>query len=188
MNKRIMAVSVGGILIIAMAAEIFAFKDLTVDAVTMATTHNPMSGEVAWLTDARTPATDPQAPAVAWDWIGLLAVSWPDTVRLATIRVYLGELHTYRVFGYVGGGFTKDGLRLGEELPVYGWEKSTPKGITGWYDIPCSMHDPIDNLSFQVIQGATIYELQFLSPGGTAIQHSSFGAVKRSVIEPEFLR
>jgi hypothetical protein len=165
------------------ALEVFAAKDITFDAVTMATTHNVWMGEMAWLTDGRTPDTDSEAQAVQWVWIGLLAVSWPDTVRLETVRVYLGELHTYRLFGYVGGSFTEEGLRLGEELPAYGWEKMTPEGLSGWYDIPCASPSPIDNISFQVIGGATIYEMQFLGPGGTAIQPASFGVIKKSLLK-----
>ena len=181
--KIVSIVSAAGIFIFFAAMEIFALKDVTPDAVTMATTRNPWTGEVAWLTDGRTPATDSQAPGVQWDWIGLLAVSWPDPVQLAIIRVYLGELHTYRVFGYLGGGFSEDGLRLGEELAVYGWEKTAPEGVAGWYEIPCESESPVDNISFQVIGGATIYEIQFLSSDGTVIRPVNLGAVKRSFLK-----
>ena len=173
----------GGLCLVFTALEIFALKDLTPDAVTMATTSNPWTGEVAWLTDRRTPDTDPEAAAVQWNWIGLLAVSWPDTVRLGAIRVYLGELHTYRVFGYLGGGFSENGLRLGEELAVYGWEKTAPEGVAGWYEIPCESETAVDNISFQVIGGATVYEIQFLSPAGTAIRPFSLGAIKRTFLQ-----
>ena len=152
-------------LLLVWALEVFAFVDITFDAVTMATTHNRWTGDLAWLTDGQTPDNNPQAQAVEWVWIGLVAVSWPDTVRLERVRVYLGELRTYRLFGYVGGGFTEDGLRFGEELPAYGWEKAVPEGATGWYDIPCASKEPVDNISFQVIGGATIYEMQFFGPG-----------------------
>jgi hypothetical protein len=181
MHKLVLLI--GGILTILVALETFALKDITLDAVTMATTHNFWTGDLTWLTDGRVPDNDPEAQAVEWEWIGLLAVSWPDTVRLETIRVYFGELHTYRLFAYVGGSFTEEGQRLGEEFSVYGWEEAVPEGITGWYDIPCPAESPVDNISFQVIGGATIYEMRFLRPGGTAIQPASFGAVKRSFIK-----
>jgi hypothetical protein len=168
-NRLLSTLSLAGLCLL-LAGAAFASQDITPDAITMATTRNFWSGDVAWLTDGRTPDEDPQAPAFEWDWIGLLAVSWPDTVHLAVIRVYLGEMSSYRLFGYAGGGFTQEGQRVGAETAVYGWEEVVPSGTTGWYDIPCAPEFPIDNISFQVIGGAVIYEMRFLAPDGTAIQ------------------
>jgi hypothetical protein len=147
-----------------------ATMDLTPDAVTMATTRNLWTGDVAWLTDGRTPDEDPHALAFEWNWIGLLAVSWPDTVRLASIRVYLGKMGQYRIYGYAGGHFTEEGYRVGADTAVFGLADSVPAGSSGWYDIPCEPEFSVDNISFQVIGGATIYEMQFLGPNGTTIQ------------------
>ncbi len=96
-----------------------------------------------------------------------MAVSWPDTVRLQTIRVYLGKMYQYRVFGYLGGGFTEEGFRVGGLTSLYGHEAIVPAGVTGWYDIPGSPEFAIDNISLQVVGGAVIYEIEFLSPDGT---------------------
>ena len=153
-----------------MAPEDSGLTDITPDAVTMATTRNPWTGDVAWLTDGRTPDQDPKAPAVEWDWIGLLAVSWPDTVRLAKIRVYLGQMDQYKLFGYRGGGFSEDGERVGVETAVYGRQDSVPAGRTGWCDIPFDPQHPVDNISFTVIGGAAIYEMRFLGPQGEPVR------------------
>ena len=160
------------------APELFSLQNITPDALTMATISNFWTGDVSWLTDGRIPATDPEAAAMQWEWIGLVAVSWPDAVHLATIRVYLGELHTYRIFGYLGGGFSEEGMRLGDEAAVFGLEAEVPEGVAGWYEIPIDAAGAVDNISFQVVGGATIYELEFLSPGGTAIHPLSLGALK----------
>ena len=141
-------------------------------------TRNLWTGDVAWLTDGRTPDENPDAPAFEWEWIGLLAVSWPDTVRLATIQVYLGEMEHYRVFGYAGGSTTEDGLRVDVETAAYGREDVVPSAITGWYDIPCDPEFPVDNISFQVIGGAVIYEIRFLGPDGASVRP---GTMKRGL-------
>ena len=179
MAKILSAVLVVCAFIFLGAPELFSLQNITPDALTMATTSNFWTGEVSWLTDGRTPATDPEAAAMQWEWIGLLAVSWPDTVHLATIRVYLGELRTYRIFGYLGGGFSAKGMRLGDEAAVFGLEAEVPEGVAGWYEIPINAAGAVDNISFQVVGGATIYELEFLSPGGTAIHPLSLAALKR---------
>ena len=183
MAKILSAVLVACAFIFWAAQELFSFQNITPDAVTMATTSNFWTGEVSWLTDGRIPATDPEAAAMQWDWIGLLAVSWPDTVHLATIRVYLGELNAYRIFGYLGGGFSAKGMRLGDEAAVFGLQATAPEGVAGWYEIPINAAGAVDNISFQVVGGATIYELEFLSPGGTAIHPLSLGALKRALKE-----
>jgi hypothetical protein len=148
----------------AAAPEYSARSDITPDAVTMATTRNLWTGEVAWLTDGRTPDTDPGAGALKWEGVGLVAVSWSDTVRIERIRVYLGDMTRYRVFGYLGGHFNQRGDRVGVETAVYGREDMVSAEKTGWYDISFPPETPIDNLSFQVIDGAAIYEIQILGP------------------------
>ena len=168
---------IGVCLVLATAAR--ATEDITVDATTMATTRNLWTGEAAWLTDGRTPDQDPEAPAFTWEWVGLLAVSWPDTVRLEAIRVYLGAMGSYHVYGYLGGGFTEDGMREGGETPAFAVRGAVPAGTKGWYEIPCSPENPIDNLSFQVLQGAILYEMRFLAPGGAPVQP---GLVKRGLL------
>lgn len=171
--------SAAAILIVCAALEVSALRDITLDAVTMATVTNSPVGELAWLTDGRTPATDPQAPGVQWEWTGLVIVSWPDAVDLGSIQVYLGELRLCRISGYLGGGFTEEGQRLGEAEAAFDCEAVPPEGTTGWYEIPCASDEPIDNLSFQVVGGAVIYEMRFLTPGGTAVQPASLGQIKR---------
>lgn len=166
------------------AAEILALTDITPDAVTMATTRNPWTGEVAWLTDGRTPDGDPEAPAVRWEWIGLLAVSWPEPVRLAKIRVYLGELGRYRVFGYMGGSFDQDGERVGVETAVYGRQDLVPAGSTGWCDISFPQEPPVDNISFQVIGGAVVYEMQFLAADGRAVAPGAVREGRSCLLDP----
>ena len=73
-----------------------------------------------------------------------------------------------RLFAYAGGGFTQEGHRVGIETAAYGREDMVPPGTTGWYEIPCNPEHPVDNISFQVIGGAVIYEMRFLAPDGTA--------------------
>jgi hypothetical protein len=65
------------------------------------------------------------------------------------------------------------------QVPVYSREGIVPVGAEGWYDIPCPADVSIDNLGFQVVGGATLYEVQFLGPNGTAIQSTTLSAVKR---------
>ena len=167
MHRAIPTLPVVGLCVL-LAAKAFAVQDITPDAITMATSRNFWTGDAAWLTDGRTPDKDPQAPAFEWDWIGLLAVSWPEPVRLSGVRVYLGEMSRYRLFAYAGGGFTQEGHRVGIETAAYGREDMVPPGTTGWYEIPCNPEHPVDNISFQVIGGAVIYEMRFLAPDGTA--------------------
>lgn len=144
--------------------------DLTADAITRATTRNLSTGDVAWLADGRTPDADPAAGAMTWEGVGLLAVSWPDTVRLAAIRVYLGQMGRYRVFGYLGGRYDDYGDRVDEDSPVYGREDRVAAGAAGWCEIPFAPEVAIDNLNFQVIDGAVIYEIQYLGPAGEPIR------------------
>ena len=67
-------------------------------------------------------------------------------------------------------------------MAVYGWEKTVPEGVVGWYEIPCESESSVDNISFQVIGGATMCEIQFLSSDGTVIRPVSLGAVKRNFL------
>ena len=62
-------------------------------------------------------------------------------------------------------------------------QATAPEGVAGWYEIPINAAGAIDNISFQVVGGATIYELGFLSPGGTAIHPLSLAALKRVLKE-----
>jgi len=155
--------------------------DLTVDAVTRATTANPMVGDVASLTDGRTPDDDPEAPAVEWSGVGLLIVAWPQPVRLATIRMYVVNVDRYGVYGYLGGSYTDTGQRLEVDTPAFLREGLVPVDVEGWYSITCDPEVSIDNLGLQVLGSALVYEVQFLGPDGTAIQSASFGTIKRGV-------
>ena len=163
----------------ALAPAALAGEDITTDATTMATTRNLWTGESAWLTDGRTPDADPEAPAFTWEWVGLLAACWPDTVRLEAIQVYLGTMGRYRVFGYLGGGFTEDGMREGIDTPAFAAQGAVPPGTEGWHEIPCDPDTLIDNLSFQVLDGAVIYEMRFVAPGGAPAQP---GLVRRGLL------
>jgi len=157
-------------LVVGAAAPELAKVDITPDAVTMATTRNLWTGDVGRLTDGRTPDEDPEASALTWEGVGLVAVSWPDTVRLARIHVYHHDMTRYRVFGYLGGSFNAHGDRVGVESAVYGREDRAPTADTGWLDISFPPESPIDNLSFQVIDGAAIYEMQFFGPGDEQVR------------------
>lgn len=99
-----------------------------------------------------------------------MAVSWPDTVQLARIQVYVGKMARYRVFGYLGGGFSEEGHREGVETAVYGLQGEAQEGSEGWLDIPFGQEHAIDNLSFQVVDSAAIYEMRFLGPGDEVLQ------------------
>ena len=166
-----------------LAAPGWAATDLTVDAVTRATTLNPSVGEVAALTDGRTPDQDPEAPAFSWSSIGLLAVGWPSPVHVATLRIYVGQMQRYAVYGYLGGSYTDTGQRLDVETPVYSKEGIVPLDANGWYEIPLPADQAVDNLGLQLIGSATLYEFQFLGPDGTAVQATSFGIVKKRFSE-----
>ncbi|MEW6753050.1 MAG: hypothetical protein AB1505_19030 [Candidatus Latescibacterota bacterium] len=163
-----------------LSAAAFAAVDLTPDAVTQATSLNPVTGEVAALTDGRTPDLDPAAPAFVWGSVGLLRVEWDRPIRLATIRVYLGVMDQYAVYGYLGGRFTETGQRQGGETPVFVKQGLGPLEPSGWFEIACPADTPIDNLGLQVTGGATLYEIQFLGPGSTAVVPASLGLVKRA--------
>lgn len=168
-----------------LAVQTFAAPDLTPDAVTRATTLNPSIGDVAWLTDGRTPDSDSGALPFEWVAAGLVAVAWPEPIHLATIRVYLGDMERYAVYGYLGGSFTENGQRVDVETPAYSKEGLVPIDAGGWFDIPCRSDVLIDNIGFQVIGGAVLYEMQFLGPDGTAIEPTTFGALKRSLFKKD---
>ncbi len=142
-------------------------KDITADAVTRATIRNIHTGDVARLTDGHTPEDDPSAGALGWEGVGMVAVSWPDSVRLAQIRVYVTGVSRYRVFGYLGGGFSARGDREGPETAIYGRQDVVPADSSGWWDISFAADAAIDNLSFQVVDGGAIYEMRFLAVSDT---------------------
>lgn len=136
-------------------------KDITADAVSRATIRNIHTGHVAALTDGRVPDDDISADALAWEGVGMVAVSWPDSVHLVRVRAFVTGVNRYRIFGYAGGGFSDRGDREGVETAVYGREDVVPAGTNGWWDIPFPSDRAIDNLSFQVIDGGAIYEMRF---------------------------
>jgi len=155
--------------------------ELQIDAVTRATTANPMMGNVSALMDGLTPDDDPAAPAVQWSGVGLLLVEWPEPVHLATIRMYVVDVDRYGVYGYLGGSFTDKGQRLEVFSPVLIREGLVPVGDGGWHSITCDPEVPIDNLGLQVTGSAVVYEIDFLWPDGTAIQSTTLGTIKRTV-------
>jgi len=152
--------------------------DLTVDAVTRATELNPSVGDIAVLTDGITPDQDAQAAAFSWPVAGFLVVEWPHPVVLEKIRVYLGDIDRYAYYGYLGGAFNNTGQRSGGSTPVYNREGLGP-GTEGWFDIPITATAPIDNMGIQFTGGATLYEIQFIGPEGTAVQPATLGLIKR---------
>ncbi|MFH1570079.1 MAG: hypothetical protein ABIL09_18955 [Gemmatimonadota bacterium] len=157
-----------------------AATDLTPDAMTRATTLNPSEGDVACLTDGRTPDTDPGATAFSWDSVGLLVVEWEAPVSLTSVRMYLGLVNQYAVYTYLGGRFDEHGQREGEAVPTYTRNGIVPFDATGWYEVTMPSDARIDNLGLQVINGAMLYEVQFIGPGGTPVTPTSLGLVKRS--------
>ena len=156
-----------------------AASDITLDAVTRATVLNPSIGDPAALTDRRTPDLDPDAAAFEWIGLGLLAVAWPEPVQVATLRVYLGTMGRYSVLGFVGGSYNQTGQRRDVVEPIYSSDGIVAAAKSGWYEIPLPTDRLIDNLGFQVVDGAVFYEVEYLTPEGTAIAASSFGAIKR---------
>ncbi len=157
---------------------VVAGVDLTADAVTAATTLNPVVGEVGALFDGRTPDTDPAAPNVMWGGAGLLRVSWPRPVALAKIRVYMGLMERYTVYGYLGGSFSDTGQRQGVEEPLWAVSGLAPLEENLWFDLPCRPDLPIDNLGLSMSGRATLYEVRFLGPDGTAVTPTSYAWVK----------
>lgn len=138
-------------------------RDITADAVTRATVRNIYKGEVSIITDGHTPDDDGLAGALSWEGVGMVTVSWPDTVRLSRIQAYVSGVNRYRIFGYLGGGFSDRGDREGTETAAYGGENIIPAGTSGWWDITPAADVAIDNLSFQVIDGGAIYEMRFFA-------------------------
>ncbi len=136
-------------------------RDITADAVTRATVRNIYRGEVSSLTDGHAPDDDGLAGALSWEGLGMVTVSWPDTVRLSRIQAYVSGVSRYRIFGYLGGGFSDRGDREGTETAASG-------GASGWWDITPAADVAIDNLSFQVIDGGAIYEMRFFAVGEPA--------------------
>lgn len=169
--------------VLLLSGPLSAGSDLTVDAVTRATTLNPSVGDLAVLTDGKTPDQDPNAAAFSWSSMGLLAVEWPAPVQVAAIRVYLGEMQRYAVYGYVGGRFTDTGQRVEVETPVFSKEGLVPLDAVGWYEIRLPADKVVDNLGIQLVGTTVLYEIQFLGPGGTAILDASFGIIKRAFAE-----
>ena len=161
------------------AVPVAAQNDLSVDAVTRATTLNPMKGDVAVLTDGITPETDPQAGAVEGGGVGLLRVEWPRLVSLATIRIYAGLAERYSVLGYAGGTFNDQGQREEVETPAYSVEGLAPLDANIWFDIPCRPDIPIDNLGLVFVGTSIIYEVQFIGPIDTAVEQATLGLVKK---------
>lgn len=155
-------------------------QDLTVDAVTRATVLNPSTGDVAALTDGRLPDTDPTAPAFGWPVAGFLVVEWPQPVLVEQVRVYLGEMDRYAVYGYLGGSFNDTGQRVGVQTPAYSREGLWPGVEAGWFDMPIPAPVEIDNMGIQFTGGARIYEIQFVGPHGTVIAPASLGEIKRA--------
>jgi hypothetical protein len=177
---RSIAVSIALIFLVIQA---FADTDITPDAVTRATTLNTSIGDVSVLTDRRTPDSDPDASPFQWRSLGLLVVEWPESIYLATIRIYIGDMDRYAVYGYLGGYFTETGQRVDVETPSYTREGLVPVDAVGWYDIPCSSDILIDNIGIQISGGATLYEIQLLGPDGTAIRATTFGVLKKALSE-----
>jgi hypothetical protein len=162
-----------------LVASLGTAQDLTLDAVTRATTLNPSTGAVAVLHDGRTPDLDPTAPAFTWESTGLFAVSWDHPVQVAALRVYLGEMQRYAVYGYLGGRFTDTGQRVDVETPVFSREGLVPIDAAGWYEIALPGDRAVDNLGIQVIGSAILYEIQLVGPAGTAVELSSLGLIKK---------
>jgi len=160
-NGRIGTVLAAALTLGAVAPSQVGLKDITADAVTKATIRNIHTGDVAALTDGRVPDDAMSAEALAWEGVGMVTVSWPDSVRLVRIRAFVTGVNRYRIFGYAGGGFSDRGDREGVETAVYGREDVVPRGTSGWWDIPFPPDMAIDNLSFQVIDGGAIYEMRF---------------------------
>ena len=155
-----------------------ARADLTADAVSAATSLNPVIGVITWLFDGQTPPTDPAAGAVEWGGAGLLRVTWPRPVMLARIRVYLGLMERYTVYGYQGGGFSDTGQRVDVEEPVWTTSGLAPLETDRWFDIPCKPGIAVDNIGLSMVGRTVIYEMQFLGPDGTVIAPASFALIK----------
>lgn len=160
------------------ATAVTAQTDLGVDVVTRATTLNPVEGDVAVLTDGLTPENAPDAAVVHWSGVGMLRVEWPETVPLATIRIYAGLAERYSMYAYIGGSFDTSGQRVEVQEPIYVREGLAPLDTDIWFEIACDPGVPIDNLGLIFVGNSVIYEIQFLGPAGTAIEPASLGALK----------
>lgn len=158
-----------------------ARTDLTVDAVTRATTLNPVTGDISVLTDGDTPENDPMAGAVEFGGIGLLVAEWPEPVELATIRIHLGLMERYGVYAFQGGSTTETGQRVDVEDPAYTKEGLAPLESNIWFEIECRPDIAVDNLALSLVGTTVIYEIQFLGPARTAVEPASLGALKARI-------
>lgn len=153
--------------------------DLTPDAVTRATTWNYYEGELAYLTDGKTPIETPDAGVFTWLEKGILLIEFPEPVELAQVRVFTGE----RV-----GKLTLDAY-LGGRRHEYGGYRA-PKGelkaslidasmaSNSWLDFRFEPPVQMDNLEL-ITQAATdYYEIQLNGPEDVSVKPTLWKNVK----------
>ena len=176
-----MKILLTGLVLLCLATSATAQTDLTVDAVTRATTLNPYDGNVAALTDGITLEDDAAAGAVAWGGAGLFVAAWEEPVKIARVRIYLGLMERYAFYAYLGGSFSDAGTRIEVEEVAYTKEGLAPLDENIWWEFEAQPEIAVDGIGLSLGGTTVIYEIQFLGPDGTAIEPMSLGMLKKGL-------
>lgn len=170
-----------GLISVLSATALLAQTDLTVDAITRATTLNPYDGDVAVLTDGITLEDDEAAGAVAWGGAGLFVAEWAEPVKISRVRIFLGLMERYAFYAYSGGSFSDAGTRIDVEETAYTIEGLAPLDENIWWEFETDATLAVDNVGLSVGGTTVLYEIQFIGPDGTVIEPVSLGLLKRDL-------
>lgn len=155
-----------------------AGRNLAVDAHTRATTWNEQEGDPAWLTDGLVPPETGARPFF-WKTKGILVFAWDEAVEVESVRIRVGAIaNDYQVRAYMGGRLQEDGAVRdppGEQTALV---EDFSRAADGWVEIEMPPGARADNLELRTLGPASFFEVEILTPAGTAAGARTWAQVK----------
>ena len=168
------------VLVAALVASPAAGRNISVDAITRATTYHSHEGDVAVLTDGRLPDGDEATPAFVWNTQGILVFEWSDPLPLIRVRVYAGAIgNDYVIRSFVGGRLNDEGtLREPAGLLTANAEEYS-RATNGWTDTVLPEGTVADNIELLALGPIELYDVEILvGVDETAVRSLQWSEVK----------
>lgn len=167
-----------GLPLLALLLPAAAGRNLAVDAHTRATTWNEHEGDPAWLTDGLVPPAADARP-FSWKTKGILVFAWSEAVEVERVRIRVGAIaNDYQVRTYMGGRLQEDGAVRDPPGEQTARVEDFSRTVDGWVEIGMPPGSRADNLELRALGPARFFEVEILTPAGTAVGARTWAGVK----------
>ncbi|OPX25550.1 MAG: hypothetical protein B1H02_01200 [Candidatus Latescibacteria bacterium 4484_107] len=171
---------IGGVLLVGVVWAI-GLRNVAPDAVTKATEgYNFYTGDLAYLTDGKTPDNDESPGIFQWGNKGLLVFELSEPVAISEVRVCVGDNPAwYIVTFFLGAKLGPDGQSQDPEGEQKGIVENFDFLTHQWVSLKPESPVVADYVQLETMNGPEMYEVEiWVEDETTPVRPSSWGLVK----------